>query len=195
MLAAMEALLARKRRRWPGVPSGRADLHAHSIWSDGAQHPDDIVRAAAGRVEVVAVIDHDEIRGAQRARAFALDHPDLGVDVVVGEEISTLNDHLIGLYLSERFPPGLSADETIELIRLTEIDASALLVWGKDDRITPPEVAERSQTLLPDSRLIFLPCCGHAPMLEQADAFNEAVAVWLMETRDRRGAPVTGGVR
>lgn len=63
MLAAMEALLARKRRRWPGVPSGRADLHVHSIWSDGAQHPDDIVRAAAGRVEVVAVTDHDEIRG------------------------------------------------------------------------------------------------------------------------------------
>jgi hypothetical protein len=116
MLAAMEALLTRKRRRWPGVPSGRADLHVHSVWSDGAQHPDDIVRAAAGRVEVVAVTDHDEIRGAQRARAFALDHPELGVDVVVGEEISTLNGHLIGLYLCERVPPGLSANDTIEII-------------------------------------------------------------------------------
>jgi len=69
------------------------------------------------------------------------------------------------------------------------------LVWGKDDRITPPEVAERFQALLPDSRLTFLPCCGHAPMLEQADAFNEAVADWLMDTRVRRGAAVGGGVR
>lgn len=76
--------------------------------------------------------------------------------------------------------------------RLAGIDAPVLLVWGKDDRITPPEVAERFQALLPDSRLIFLPCCGHAPMLEQADAFNEAVAFWLMETRDQRGAAVAG---
>jgi pimeloyl-ACP methyl ester carboxylesterase len=42
--------------------------------------------------------------------------------------------------------------------RLAGIDAPALLIWGKDDRITPPEVAERFQALLPDSRLIFLPC-------------------------------------
>ncbi len=79
--------------------------------------------------------------------------------------------------------------------RLAGIDVPALLVWGKDDRITPPEVAERFQALLPDSRLTFLPCCGHAPMLEQADAFNEAVADWLMDTRVRRGAAVGGGVR
>lgn len=112
----MDAVLTAGRRRWPGVPPGRADLHVHSAWSDGAQHPDDIVRAAAGRVDVVAVTDHDEIRGAQRARAFALEHPELGVDVVVGEEISTLNGHLIGLYLSERVPAGLSAADTIEII-------------------------------------------------------------------------------
>ena len=60
--------------------------------------------------------------------------------------------------------------------RLAAIDAPALLVWGRDDRITPPEVAERFQALLPDSHLTFLPRCGHAPMLEQPDAFNEAVA-------------------
>lgn len=114
----MDALLVRrrKRRRRGGVLSGRADLHVHSIFSDGAQHPDDIVRAAAGRVDVVAITDHDQIRGAQRARAFAHDHRELGVDVVVGEEISTLNGHLVGLYLSELVPPGLSAAKTIELI-------------------------------------------------------------------------------
>jgi len=113
----MDALLARQRRRRPGQATlGRADLHVHSRWSDGAQHPDDIVRAAAGRLNVVAITDHDEIRGAQRARAFARDHPELGVDVVVGEEISTLNGHLLGLYLSEVVPPGLSAAETIRLI-------------------------------------------------------------------------------
>jgi len=83
---------------------GRADLHVHTIWSDGAQRPETIVEAAHGR---------DEVRGALRARDFAREHPELGVDVVVGEEISTLNGHLLGLFLDECVPPGLTALETI----------------------------------------------------------------------------------
>jgi hypothetical protein len=88
----------------------------HSRWSDGGQTPEAIVRAAAGRLDVVAITDHDEIRGARRAREYAREHPELGVDVVVGEEISTLNGHLLGLYLRERIRPGLTAQETIRLI-------------------------------------------------------------------------------
>jgi predicted metal-dependent phosphoesterase TrpH len=106
----------RKARRGLATTLGRADLHVHSNWSDGAQSPEAIVWAAAGRVDVVAITDHDEIRGARRARLFAAEHPDLGVDVVVGEEVSTLNGHLIGLWLQERVPPGLPALRTIELI-------------------------------------------------------------------------------
>jgi predicted metal-dependent phosphoesterase TrpH len=108
-----------RRATAPGVaalPSGRADLHVHSFWSDGAQSPEAIVRAARGRVDVVAITDHDEIRGGLHGRAFAREHPELGLDVVVGEEISTLNGHLLGLYLEERVPPGLTAFATIELI-------------------------------------------------------------------------------
>jgi predicted metal-dependent phosphoesterase TrpH len=103
-------------RRCGTQREGRADLHVHSVWSDGAQHPHAIVRAAAGLVDVIAVTDHDEIRGARQARDFAAQHPELGVDVVVGEEISTLNGHLLGLFLEERVPPGLSAEKAIELI-------------------------------------------------------------------------------
>jgi predicted metal-dependent phosphoesterase TrpH len=98
------------------VPSGRADLHVHSIWSDGAHRPEAIVRAAAGRADVLAITDHDEIHGARLARDFARAHPALGVEVVVGEEISTRNGHLIGLWLEEVVPPGLSAAETIRRI-------------------------------------------------------------------------------
>jgi predicted metal-dependent phosphoesterase TrpH len=104
------------RRQHPGVPSGRADLHVHSIWSDGAQRPEAIVRAAAGRVDVLAITDHDEIHGARLARDFARAHPALGVEVVVGEEISTRNGHLIGLWLDDVVLPGLSAEETIARI-------------------------------------------------------------------------------
>jgi predicted metal-dependent phosphoesterase TrpH len=95
---------------------GRADLHMHTVWSDGAQRPETILKAVRGRLDVVAITDHDEIRGALQARDWARGHPDLGVDVVVGEEISTLNGHLLGLFLEERVPPGLSALETIATI-------------------------------------------------------------------------------
>ena len=74
------------------------------------------MRAAAGRVDVLAVTDHDGIVGAIQAREFARDHPTLGVEVVVGEEISTLNGHLLALYLEEAVPAKLPADRTIELI-------------------------------------------------------------------------------
>jgi predicted metal-dependent phosphoesterase TrpH len=74
------------------------------------------VRVAAGSVDVLALTDHDEIRGALAARAFARANPELGVDVVIGEEITTRNGHLLGLFLEERVPPGLPASRTIELV-------------------------------------------------------------------------------
>jgi pimeloyl-ACP methyl ester carboxylesterase len=70
--------------------------------------------------------------------------------------------------------------------RLGDIRVPTLLVWGKEDRITPPEVAERFHARIPGAHLVYLPNCGHAPMLEQPDAFNAVVGEWLTETRARR---------
>ena len=72
-----------------------------------------------------------------------------------------------------------------------------LLVWGRDDRITPPEVAARFHAAIPDSDLAWLGACGHAPMLERPQAFAAVVSEWLDRTRARRevGSPVEGGVR
>jgi len=80
------------------------------------QRPEAIVRAAAGRMDVLAITDHDEIHGARIARDYAKAHPSLRIEVVVGEEISTRNGHLIGLWLEDAVPPGLSAVESIALI-------------------------------------------------------------------------------
>jgi predicted metal-dependent phosphoesterase TrpH len=112
--ALLDRLRGRRRRLAQAI--GRADLHVHTSWSDGSQDPEAIVRAAAGRVDVVAVTDHDEIRGAVRARDFARTHPELGVEVVVGAEVSTLNGHLLGLYLEAPVPPHRPALETIARI-------------------------------------------------------------------------------
>jgi pimeloyl-ACP methyl ester carboxylesterase len=70
--------------------------------------------------------------------------------------------------------------------RLGQIRVPTLLVWGKDDRITPTDVAERFHARIRGSQLVYLPNCGHAPMLERPDAFNAVVGDWLVETRARR---------
>ena len=81
--------------------------------------------------------------------------------------------------------------------RLGLIRVPTLLVWGREDRITPLEVGERFRDLIPDAQLTCLPRCGHAPMLEQPEGFADVMANWLEETRDRRAAatPALGGVR
>ena len=75
---------------------------------------------------------------------------------------------------------------------LPRIDVPTLLVWGKDDRITPPDVAERFHALIPDSELVFITNCGHAPMLERPEAFAEIVGEWLRETAPARAALARG---
>jgi pimeloyl-ACP methyl ester carboxylesterase len=70
--------------------------------------------------------------------------------------------------------------------RLGAIGVPTLLVWGKDDRITPVEVAERFRALIPSAELITIANCGHAPMLEQPLMFNAILEDWLVDTRARR---------
>jgi len=96
---------------------GRADLHLHTNFSDGLDSPHDIVLDASQReLNVIAITDHDTLEGAVRARNYAHSRPDLGIEVIVGSEISTLNGHVIGLFLNDFVPPRLSAARTVELI-------------------------------------------------------------------------------
>ena len=53
------------------------------------------------------------------------------------------------------------------------------LIWGKDDKVTPPEVAVEFNELIPNSDLVWIDKCGHAPMMEQPEAFNKALRAFL----------------
>lgn len=84
----------------------RLDLHVHSYASDGRVSPTDLVRAAeAGRLDVVAVTDHDTVTGVAEALAAARDRP---LQVVPGIEISTREPegefHVLGLFVDPRSP-------------------------------------------------------------------------------------------
>lgn len=62
---------------------------------------------------------------------------------------------------------------------LKEMTLPACLIWGRQDNITPPEVADEFNRLLPHSDLFWIDKCGHAPMMEQPAEFNEILARWL----------------
>ena len=98
----------------PGVALAQADLHIHTLASDGTAG----VEAILGHVEratdlaVIAITDHERIDAAVAARAMARDRG-LRAEVVVGEEITTLGGHLLGLYLDRPIRPYRSLRTTI----------------------------------------------------------------------------------
>jgi len=53
------------------------------------------------------------------------------------------------------------------------------LIWGKNDTITPPDVAEEFYKLIPGSDLFWIDHCGHAPMMERPQEFNTILKPWL----------------
>jgi hypothetical protein len=96
---------------------GRADLHIHSLASDGV----DGITAILDHVErtttldVIAITDHERIDAAVAARRMARE---LGhrAEVIVGEEVSTLGGHLLALFIEERVRPLRSLRSTIVAI-------------------------------------------------------------------------------
>ena len=96
---------------------GRADLHVHTLASDGVDGVGSILEhvASLALVDVVAIADHDRIDAAVAAREIAR-RRGLPVEVIVGEEVSTRGGHLLGLFLQERVPPLRSLRESVARI-------------------------------------------------------------------------------
>lgn len=62
---------------------------------------------------------------------------------------------------------------------LEAIKVPACLIWGKNDIVTPPQVADEFHELLPVSDLFWIDECGHAPMMERPQQFNQILDGWL----------------
>lgn len=62
---------------------------------------------------------------------------------------------------------------------LNQIKIPTLLIWGKNDTVTPPFVAEEFHKLIPNSQLHFIDKCGHAPMMEVPAEFNDLLDTFL----------------
>jgi len=64
---------------------------------------------------------------------------------------------------------------------LPSMQEPTCIIWGKQDKVTPPEVADGFHELLPDSELHWIDKCGHAAMMERPEQFNSILEKWLTE--------------
>ncbi len=104
---------------------GKADTHVHTKYSgfnkysiaqfpDSISEPSMVVKAAIRRgLDVLCITDHNSIAGAFKAQQYAAGKE---IEVIVGEEVSTTEGEVIGLFLQERIDPWLGAEETAKRI-------------------------------------------------------------------------------
>ena len=97
------------------VSRGRADLHMHTTASDGWPSPQELVDHAGGiGLDLIAVTDHDTIEGALRAAEHASRRTKL--EIVIGEEVSSRDGHIVALFIEKKIRPGMSAAATVHAI-------------------------------------------------------------------------------
>jgi predicted metal-dependent phosphoesterase TrpH len=91
---------------------GTADLHIHSAYSSDATATVRAVlkQAADVGLNVIAITDHDEIRGSLEARDLAAKY---GIEVIPGAEVSTKEGHLLALFVESLPPAGMSLVDTL----------------------------------------------------------------------------------
>ena len=97
----------------PRTELGRADVHVHTLASDGVSGVEEILAwVEASDLDVVAIADHERIDAGVVARRLA-EARGLTTEIIVGEEITTRNGHLVGLFLTERIKPWGSMKDSI----------------------------------------------------------------------------------
>ena len=116
----------------------RIDLHVHTRHSHDSAAPVDSVlqRCRDSGLGLVAVTDHDNIRGGLEAREKSNGFP-----VIVGEEIKTAGGDVIGLFLEDPVPPRFTPLETVKRIK----DQGGLVgVPHPFDRVRPTAMGRRA---------------------------------------------------
>ncbi|TDS56934.1 alpha/beta fold hydrolase [Myroides indicus] len=104
--------------------------------------------------------------------------PEVATKEIVDDVFATVNDRM---KLIKTLTIAKSAIRHNMSKDLPKIQTPTCLIWGKNDKVTPPEVAIEFHELLPDSDLYWIDKCGHAAMMEHPEEFNELLHQWLQE--------------
>ncbi len=109
--------------------------------------------------------------------------PETASKALVDEVFEIVNNRLKGLKIIQMAKSAIRHNLSKDIVKIT---CPVCLIWGLDDKITPPHVATEFNELLPNSELHFIGQCGHAPMMEQPAEFNAILDGFL----DKVLAPV-----
>jgi len=104
--------------------------------------------------------------------------PAVATPELVDEVFSVVNDRMKGI---KTVMLARSAIKHNMLHDLPKIKTPVCLIWGRQDNVTPPEVAVDMDKSLPNSSLYWIENCGHAAMMEKPDDFNEILYQWLQK--------------
>lgn len=105
--------------------------------------------------------------------------PKTATDELVNECFAIVNDRMKTLKILSLAKSAIRHNMAEEL---PNMKMSTCLIWGKQDNITPPEVGEEFNKLMPNSDLFWMEQCGHAPMMEKPEEFNGIYEAWLNKT-------------
>ena len=106
--------------------------------------------------------------------------PKIATKILVDEIFETVNDRN---KLIKTLTIAKSAIRHNMANDLPKIKTPTLIIWGKQDSVTPPSVAKEFKKLIPDSELVWINNCGHAPMMEHPEKFNISVFEWLQKRK------------
>jgi pimeloyl-ACP methyl ester carboxylesterase len=109
---------------------------------------------------------------------FTFYDPAIATDDLVQDVFQTINDRHKVIRLLAMAKSAIRHNMKKDLHKIT-IPVS--LIWGRNDKITPPEVAVEFNELLPDSELHWIDKCGHAPMMEHPEEFNVLLKQFLVK--------------
>lgn len=102
--------------------------------------------------------------------------PKIATDELVDEVFSVVNDRMKGI---KTVMLARSAIKHNMMKELPQIFCPTCIIWGKQDSVTPPDVAVDMHHLIPNSSLFWIDECGHAAMMEKPEEFNQILLSWL----------------
>jgi len=102
--------------------------------------------------------------------------PNFADDELVDEVFSIVNDRSMLIRILAIAKSAIRHNMAKDL---SQFEMPSCLIWGANDVVTPPEVAEEFNQLLPNSELFWIDKCGHAAMMEHPKEFNRILSEWL----------------
>ena len=105
-------------------------------------------------------------------------NPEVATDELIDEVFGVVNDRMKGI---KTVLLAKSAIKHNMLNDLPKIKQPTCIIWGKQDGVTPPDVAEEMDKQIPNSDLYWIDECGHAAMMEKPEEFNEILYHWLKD--------------